>query len=153
MCTSTASIGGSQFIGDPSICGVTGPLVGGDDVVPHEQSAPIIIVLESDHRSSYASPCDPSMTDSQSHECHCLSGSTPSLRSVCLAPSLLSSPHSSVSVVGGLDPTHPPPPLMWRSRRVNLPVSRPPVSRSGLPHQECAAHNLPRLQQTSPQPM
>ena len=97
-CTSTASIGGSQSIGDPGIRGVAGLQVGGDDVVPHRQSAPIIIASESDHGSSYASPYDLSMTASQSHERHHLSGSTPSLRLVCLA---LSSPHSSVSVVGG----------------------------------------------------
>ena len=70
-------------------------------MVPHGQSTPIIVASESDCGSSYASPCDPSMTDSQSRKHRCLSGFTPSLRSVCLAPSSLSSPHSSVSVVGG----------------------------------------------------
>ena len=101
-CISTASIGGNQSIGDPCICGVTGPWVGGDDMVPCRQSTPIILASESDCRSSYASPYNPSMTDSQSCECHHLSGSTPSSRLVCLAPSSLSCPHSSVSVVGGL---------------------------------------------------
>ena len=100
MCTSTASIGGNQSIGDPGICGVTRPQVGGDDVFPHGHSTPIIIASESDCGSSYASPCDSSMTDSQSCKCRCLSGSTPSSRLVCLAPSSLSFPRSSVSVVG-----------------------------------------------------
>ena len=95
-CTSMASIGGNRSIGDPSIHGVTGPQVGGDDAVPHRQSTPIIIASESDHRSSYASPCNPSMTDFQSREHHRLSGSTPSSRSVCLAPSSLSSLHTLI---------------------------------------------------------
>ena len=101
-CTSMASIGSNRSSGDPGIHGVAGPWVGGNDAVPHGHSTPIIIASESDHGSSYASPCDPSMTDSQSHEHRCLSGSTPSSRSVCLALSSLSSPHSLLSVVGGL---------------------------------------------------
>ena len=102
MCTSMASIGSNRSIGNPGIRGVAGPQLGGVDVVPHGHSTPIIIASESDHGSSYASPCNPSMTDSQSCECCRLSGSIPSSSSVCLAPSSLSSPCSSVSVVSGL---------------------------------------------------
>ena len=91
-CTSTASIGSNQSIGDPGIRGVAGLQVGGNDVGPHGQSAPVTVASESDCGSSYASPCNPSMTAFQSHECRRLFGSTPSLRSVCLAPSSLSSP-------------------------------------------------------------
>ena len=104
MCTSTViatSIGGNQSIGDPSICGDARLGVRGDNVVPHRQSAPITIASESDCGSSYASPSNHSMMASQSCECRHLFGSASSSVSVCLALSLLSSPHSSsVSEVG-----------------------------------------------------
>ena len=89
-CTSTAA-----SIGDPSMCGV--------GRLGEWQSAPITVALESDHGSSYASLSASPMTASQSHEHCCLFGSHSSSRSICLAPSLLSSPRSSsVSVVGSL---------------------------------------------------
>ena len=105
--------GGIWSIGNPGIHGVTLLGVWGerlmassckDNAGPHELSAPITVAVESvesDRGSSYASPSDPSMTASQSHGCHHLSGSTSSSGSVCPAPSSLSSHLSSVSVVCG----------------------------------------------------
>ena len=107
-----ASSGGIWSIGDPSTCGVTllgvwgGQLMASlhkDNAGPRELSAPITVAIESIESNcgpSYASPSDPSMTASQSHGCHHLSGSTSSSGSVCLAPSSLSSSClGSVSVV------------------------------------------------------
>ena len=109
-CTSMASLpviaasnGSKWCIGDPGICRAAHLRVVGNNAGPHRQSTPITVASESDHRSSYASPSNPSMTASQSRECHRLFGSASFSGSVCLAPSLLSSPHSgSVSVVCGL---------------------------------------------------
>ena len=88
-CTSTAA-----SIGDPSMHRVR--------CLGEWPSTPITVASKSDRGSSYASLSISPMTASQSHErCH-LSGSHSSCRSVCLAPSSLSSPHSSlVLVVGG----------------------------------------------------
>ena len=68
----------------------------GNGAGPHGQSTPVTV------GSSHASPSNPSLTASQSHECRCLVGSASSSRSVYLALSSLSSPHSgSVSMVCG----------------------------------------------------
>ena len=158
MCTTMASApaiatssGGKWSIGDPCICGAAHLGVWDDNADPHGQSASVTIVLESDCRSSYASPSNPSMTTSQSHECHNPFGSTSSSRSVCLALSSLSSP-LGLSVCGlQLGVLHL---LLLRCGGVIRPThySAGPVLRSGLPPQGCTVHNFPRSQQTSPQP-
>ena len=87
-CTSTAT-----SIGDPSTCGVR--------CLGEWPSTPITVVSESDHGSSASLSSSP-MTTSQSHKCCHLFGSHSSSWSICLAPSSLSSPRSSlVSVVSG----------------------------------------------------